>query len=421
MATITDILEKLSADNKSILFEIMRLTIEKIIPSSGKSLNVNKCSSIRTNTSTKCSLDLYLDNYRYTYPNATIGWIEDNINRFKIAPFTYQNPRTDAYNINTIDSSNLCATTSTKNTFMILSFNDSSPTINYPNLQGTIQPNRINKCQKKANVVNLLQQKQIQTEYESNLPYVDSFKQLKKIGVQLLNELTQKNANTTKLRRNLLMFDNDLLNFKTKYPDLYNDYIDLIVLINSINGNSINLLINLISTLTYQNYNDLSQNQKNLYETVFGTTFINNFNRNNLINLILDTQLSELIVSSAYIYSTLKALFCLFGYSEIIPRFDPLVCKPINKCVYEKINKFNEIYPNITEIMGGTSDIPNECVLVDCNKIPNNYNGLDTIPGYLWRWNDYSYCKYLEYTAKNDKMISMSTKISNKTKYINSV
>lgn len=33
---------------------------------------------------------------------------------------------------------------------------------------------------KKANVVNLLQQKQIQTEYESNLPYVDSFKQLKK-------------------------------------------------------------------------------------------------------------------------------------------------------------------------------------------------------------------------------------------------
>lgn len=58
------------------------------------------------------------------------------------------------------------------------------------------------------------------------------------------------------------MFDNDLLNFKTKYPDLYNDYIDLIVLINSINGNSINLLINLISTLTYQNYNDLSQNQK---------------------------------------------------------------------------------------------------------------------------------------------------------------
>ncbi len=33
--------------------------------------------------------------------------------------------------------------------------------------------------------------------------------------------------------------------------------------------------------------NASEENQKNLYETVFGTTFINNFNRNNLINLIL--------------------------------------------------------------------------------------------------------------------------------------
>ena len=240
---------------------------------------------------------------------------------------------------------------------------------------------------------------------------------------EFLKELNMKNPNTPtlKLRRSLLTLDNDLLNFKSKYPDLYASYIDMITLINSIDSNHISAFIRFISNITYVDYNDLTQEQKDSYETIFGMTFINNFINNTIANLILDSEMTELIVSSSYLYSTLKGLFCMFGYSEIIPRYDPLVCKPISKCVYEKINIFNNVYPNITEIMGGTENLPNECVLVDCSKIPNNYDGLNTIPSYLWRWNDFSYCKYVENLAKNDKIISLSAKISNKSKYINSI
>lgn len=424
MTTITDIISKLSNDNKSIVFDLMQITMKKLVPTSGKTLNVKKCGGINNGTpNIKCGNNLDLNLYKYTYPNDTIGWIEDSINRFKISPFTYLNPRTEGYNSISPNEPYKIVLTGT----MILAFNDNSPQINYTNGTSTSNqtrsPARLNVCQKRANIVNLILQQEIGSEYESNLPYTESFKQLQKLGDQFLKELNMKNPNTPtlKLRRSLLTLDNDLLNFKSKYPDLYASYIDMITLINSIDSNHISAFIRFISNITYVDYNDLTQEQKDSYETIFGMTFINNFINNTIANLILDSEMTELIVSSSYLYSTLKGLFCMFGYSEIIPRYDPLVCKPISKCVYEKINIFNNVYPNITEIMGGTENLPNECVLVDCSKIPNNYDGLNTIPSYLWRWNDFSYCKYVENLAKNDKIISLSAKISNKSKYINSI
>ena len=92
--------------------------------------------------------------------------------------------------------------------------------------------------------------------------------------------------------------------------------------------------------------------------------------------------------------------------------------EPVDKCKYEYIKLFGDIYPTIISILGGTEFFPPENLVINCNNIPQNYNYLTSIPEFLWRFNDFSYCKYINYLASKQLDNVIKAKINNKTKYL---
>ncbi|MEM3062153.1 MAG: hypothetical protein QW303_01215, partial [Nitrososphaerota archaeon] len=208
-------------------------------------------------------------------------------------------------------------------------------------------------------------------------------------------------------------------------------------------------VINLIATLSLQIWDDLAPEQKNTYFNVLGKTFIEKFNNNKLIKILLKND-SKLILTTSYLYPLLKMLFIVFGYSRLVPCVvdncaetrDGVNAEP--KCqekseqsddfyfnvkeslwnkhsfpesqVYDFIRRFGELYPTIVGLMGGTEEFPPDDIMVECDSIPPNYNDLKSLPEYLWRFNDYSYCRYLEYIRSRERSISLATKVNVKAR-----
>jgi len=95
--------------------------------------------------------------------------------------------------------------------------------------------------------------------------------------------------------------------------------------------------------------------------------------------------------------------------------------KPIYKCTYEYIRLFGDLYPTIIGLMGGTEVFPPETIKISCYEIPPNYDTLSSLPELLWRFNDYSYCRYLEYNWSRQLDKALDCKISTKVRYLQSM
>ncbi|AZL89303.1 hypothetical protein QKC54_gp0527 [Megavirus baoshan] len=95
--------------------------------------------------------------------------------------------------------------------------------------------------------------------------------------------------------------------------------------------------------------------------------------------------------------------------------------KPVDQCIYNFIRLFGDLYPTLVGLMGGTEKFPPETMEISCNDIPASYNGLSTVPEYLWRYNDYSYCRFLEYVCSKSVYNAINSKINEKTKYLQSI
>ena len=93
-------------------------------------------------------------------------------------------------------------------------------------------------------------------------------------------------------------------------------------------------------------------------------------------------------------------------------------CEPVDPCIYDFIKLFGDLYPTLVGLMGGTEVFPPECIEVNCNNIPANYDCLAALPEYLWRFNDYSYCRHLEYTSSKQLHNALATKVNAKAKYL---
>jgi hypothetical protein len=254
-------------------------------------------------------------------------------------------------------------------------------------------------------------------------------------------------------------------------------------LINSLQRGSSQMtwLFSLITQLSSTTWSQLPQNRKDEFVYILGAGFINQFNSNTLITILLQTTGAyDLIIKGSYFYSLLKMLFNVFGYALLIPTLSTEcascyttnetslklekyimsnygaymrrsatgktccesckkggdccgdntkccenTCQPdciaVDPCIYVYIKLFGELYPTLTDIMGGTTNFPPECLQIDCSCIPANYNCLCSLPEYLWRFNDYSYCKYLEYVSTKQIKNAQLSQPSDKVKYLMSL
>ena len=90
----------------------------------------------------------------------------------------------------------------------------------------------------------------------------------------------------------------------------------------------------------------------------------------------------------------------------------------MGKCVYKYIQLFGDLYPTLLGIMGGTETFPPDNLVIKCKEIPDNYDDLPTLNRFLWRFNDFSYCKYLENIAARQINLLTCSKINAKARYL---
>ncbi len=114
---------------------------------------------------------------------------------------------------------------------------------------------------------------------------------------------------TAMLRVKLFNLEKDLADLSVQHSNIYDAYIDMLHVINSVPRNKVIWIINLVATLSFQSWNSLSESQKKCFTDALGKNFIDEFNKNELITILLQANESKLILTSMYLYPLLKMLF----------------------------------------------------------------------------------------------------------------
>lgn len=484
MPTISDIVNSISICIQESFEELVKILIRKNIRPifSAKKLNTNKISNLERikneNYCTGSSLSDNVNKYSYSLTNDTLGWSGEYFASFKIVAKIIKNDPIIKSSTNNSFAKEKEQRYICKNKIKTrIAFTEKESeyyTINGKPLPMALYKNFLSLINSK-NVNNII----INSSgyiYLSDISYIYSFKDLQNIGEDIIyetdpsiNGIDSSRMSTAILRIKLYNLEKILSHLSIVDANIYESYLDMVYLINSMQKNKTIWIVKLIANLTFQRWENLLETQKKSFLGALGENFIDAFNSNNLITILLQSNASELILKSSYLYSLNKMLFAVFGYSKIIPYVSKDECKniilnnnyhkfieryngaivrrknsqfdivssnnidiqtssninygnceslpePISQCTYDYIKLFEELYPTIVGIMGGSDNFPPENIKIKCNDIPPNYNNLSSIPEYLWRFNDYSYCKYLDYINSKHVYKCLSSKINNKTK-----
>ncbi|XWV26147.1 hypothetical protein QJ857_gp0932 [Tupanvirus soda lake] len=509
MSTIPDTMRIIAKDVQGVFEELVKLLLRKSLRPTLNPLGQN--TKIVYNSFKGryergligSSPDDNINKYTYTMTNESLGWSDEVLANFKVmAKFIKSNvtqrfPAGHAKTHNYLKSKARVAFSDKEAKQHAL--NGRTPILTqYKNFLSFLTS---------RNMQSVITNKNASFTYTSDIPYTHAFKQLESIGKDIADQTDPSicgedsaKMSTAMLRVKLYNLEQNLANLSVEHPNIYDAYVEMLRIINSIPRAKIVWAINLIAALTYQRWEELPQNQQKSYLDVLGEDFILAFNSNELITILLQSNSSEVLLSSAYLYPLLKMLFIVFGYSKLVPvisdkfisiqniqrerlkkhmeryrgatfrRGDPhrveqpeptiydnysdsessthsrayikssdnSLCAenisdfcppdaykkdipPVDPCVYEFIKLFGDLYPTIIGLMGGTEEFPPESIEISCNDIPSNYDCLTSVPEYLWRYNDFSYCRYLEYTASKQMSNAINAKINAKAKYLHSM
>lgn len=465
MTTIPELIDELSSDIQGAFDELIKLILRKTLR---PVLNPLKSDVKRVyNPYTKKYEKNYIgydpddsiNKYEYSLTNDCLGWTNDAITSFKAtARFiknTFPQRKPATINRNSKLPRGNVAYSSREQKFYFDTYKDNT-TFAYKNFIEYVLA---------RNMQNIISNRRAALVYICDVKYTDCFKELNLIGKDIINQtdasippLDSAKMSTARLRIALTKLNDDLTSLSSNDSNIYCSYLEMIKLINSVDRSKMIWVINLIGNLAFQTWDEFSPVYKDQYIEALGQCFINEFNNNQLVTALLQSNNSELILTSSYFYSLLKMLFVMFGYNNltnisindcisannntinekmekhyskyraatklrtgttecpiICEEECPVICNEIDPCVYEYIDMFNELYPTINCILGGYDCLPPSD---DCGCIPNDYNCLNTIKEYLWRFNDFSYCKYLDYVNSKRLTSSLNLKINDKIRYL---
>ena len=483
METIPDMMKNVSRNIQNTFEELIKLVLRKtlrpILNPLGPNTKVvynNFLGKYERGFIGSCPEDS-INKYNYVLTHDCLGWADDVLTNFRILAKFIKN--------NALQKS----LTNSKST----AFNQK---VKLPYLDERGQSNKCCKCKtdsqyknfllmlESRSIQNIISNKRPTMPYTSDMTYKDSFRQLENIGKDIIDQTDpcisgseSSKMSTSMLRVKLYNLEQDLANMSVQYPNIFDAYIEMIRLINSVPRSKIVWVINIIAVLSFQTWDQLNNSQKRPYLDILGENFIHSFNSNELITILLQSGSSDIILTASYFYSLLKMLFIVFGYSKLVPfvgeedpnkskklyrdqfrkhlekyrgayfrRGDKNSCcsgcdddgpcdddtnepyemrksdnEPVDQCVYEFIKLFGDLYPTIIGLMGGTETFPPESIEISYDDIPPTYDNLSSLPEYLWRYNDYSYCKYLIYISSKQLTNALACKINAKTKYLQTI
>lgn len=543
MSTIPDTMKIISRDVQCVFEELVKLLLRKSLRPALNPIGTNK-AVIYNNFRGKYERGLvkscpndYINKYNYVMTNDSLGWTDEILVNFKImAKFIKSNVvqrfpvgsiKTNSNNFNSNRNSNKNGKQKTK-----MAFSNKKKTCN------SNQYKKFLSFLTSRSVHDIISNRNCSSVYVSDIPYTHAFKQLECIGKDIIDQTDPSicgadsaRMSTSMLRVRLYTLEQDLANLSVENPNIYDAYVEMLRIINCVSRNKITWIINLIGILSYQRWEDIGDNQKRAYIDTLGADFIDLFNSNELITILLQSGNSEVILTSSYLYPLLKMLFIAFGYSRLIPTVtdncssdlermkrdklrkhfekyrgasfrrgdsrdlrdskdnfaEYLNCRnnnenyqnrpdvdrydsyndydyndresqdeydqvssesphnrygssernipnyfprengfkpdpePVDQMVYDFITLFGDLYPTIIGLMGGTEQFPPETIEISCDDIPPTYDCLASLQEYLWRFNDYSYCRFLEHVNSKQMCNALNSKINAKIKYLNSM
>lgn len=506
MTTIPDTMRIISKDVQNTFEELVKLLLRKTLRPNLNPLGKNNkivYNSLKKKYErgyiTSLSDDI-INKYSYVMTNESLGWTDDVLANLKvIAKFIKNSTHPSMTNGKNVS----CCTKARSHSNAPSSNVVSRPKILFSDkIRPNVIPEHTSLTQYK-NLLNFMSSRSMQSvlinknashTYTSDIPYTFTFKQLQSIGQDIIDQTDPSicgedsaKMSTSMLRVKLYNLEQNLADLSVDHPHIYDAYVEMLRIINSVPKTKIIWIINLIAMLSFQRWEDLSNTQQRTFLDSLGSTFVHTLIANELITILLQSSDSELILSCSYLYPLLKMLFNVFGYSKLtpiitdmcnttrdknicdirfakhfekyrgayfrrqprstydssdmtptmptmptmpeLPNYDndgnDVNCKPdpepVDHCIYEFIQMFGDLYPTIVGLMGGTEEFPPESIEIGYNDIPSNYNNLSSIPEFLWRYNDYSYCRYLEHIVSKQLKKSLCTKINAKTKYLLSI
>jgi len=548
MATIPDTMKTIARDVQNTFEELVKLLLRKTLRPTLNPLGQN--TKIVYNTFKGryergfigSSPDDNINKYTYTMTHESLGWTNEILASLKVmAKFIKNNvaQRFPAGHTNTHNNlkSRAKVSFSDKEGKHHMITGKTPILTQYKNLLTFISSRSMHS---------VITNKKASFSYTADIPYTHAFRQLENIGKDIIDQTDPSimggdsaKMSTSMLRIKLYILEQNLANLSVDHPNIYDAYVEMLRIINSIPHSKMGWVINLIASLSFQRWENLPDTQQKAYLNSLGENFICAFNSNELITILLQSNESQIVLTSSYLYPLLKMLFIVFGYSKLVPvisekcneqtqnlykdrlrkhmekyrgasfrRGDlhnadqhigdlyngvqynsdqynsdlynsdhlgqPLneiytdeyesssnnpnsnnpssnnpnsntldssnakhilnkmsnirnseICRPepepVNQCIYDFIKLFGDLYPTIIGLMGGTEKFPPESIEIACDDIPPNYNNLTSLPEYLWRYNDFSYCRYLEYVSSRQITNAINSKINAKAKYLHSI
>lgn len=484
MTTISDQIRLISNDIQETFEELIKLVIRKSIPPGLNRITPKPVYNPFTGMNEQglvvgCNGDC-INKYTYKITNRALGWTEDQIISFRM----------NAKFAKTAD--NIYPSIKNPNQYRSCrSLNANSPLPIGLTVPADINPTEVFKYMMDnifANTISRSCGEYADPNFDVDATYSDIWKQLNAVGVDIINQTDMSilpgesaRMSTAMLRARLYNLERTLSNFNQYFPQMYESYINMVTMINSLSKEKIVWYINLIGVLSYKRWEDLNNIEKSKFTKELGIEIIERTDANELITILIQSGSPELILTGSYLYPLLKMLFVVFGFNNIEPVIENINCEnlltadrlqslqpyfdrnagsrllrpriidedtisemssesltrsfstdtnisscstttsnqmePLDPTVYEFVKIFCTIYPTLTSFMG-CDNLPGENRKIICNMIPRNYNNLCCILEFLWRYFDYSYCKYINYVNSRVVTNALQSKITSKVRYL---
>lgn len=499
MLTIQDTMKTISRDVQNTFEELVKLLLRKSLRPILNPLNqntkivYNKFRGKYERGFIGSASDDNINKYTYTMTHESLGWTNEVLANFKIMAKFMKNNVAQRF---PAGSAKIHNTIKPKSQIAFSDKNRNKPHISsqYRNFLNFLNSRSMQK---------IISNKLASFTYTADIPYTHAFKQLESIGRDIIDQTDPSisgedsaRMSTSMLRVKLYNLEQKLATLSVDHPNIFDSYVEMIRIINSVYRQKMVWVINLIAALSYQRFDELPESQQQMYNNALGEDFICTFNSNELITILLQSNAGELILTSSYLYPLFKMLFIVFGYSKLVPLItdncseqicdlykdrlkkhfekyrgasfrrgdvrdynpqyhsnddiysdedistdstgtsndmtpitnDPYYAnkykpnpEPYDLCIYEYIKLFGDLYPTIIGLIGGTENFPPESIEIGCNDIPPTYEALASIPEFLWRYNDYSYCRYLDFINSKQMLNAINSKISAKARYLQSI
>ena len=402
MDTVPQAMNKISDNIRKIATSMIKYIASRTIGKRAHQIPLSRCPN---KTSYSKSIEDKINGYIYTISTDSIGWNSDSYINFNFtSKLAAKSINCGCGNRGKTKTNN---TRGSRNNNSKITFISDGP-----------------ETLRDSSVAKMILNNRAADNHASTIPYHVALEILTNLGESIIDETDpslsrceSSSLPTAPIRALLHDLDINLSQLSQQRVNIYRDYIEMVKLVNSVDQKYIGTVQELILNVKEGKIRDTESKLFKVYAKYLGDKYMTDFMSNELINILIQSGNHDLIIQTSHLFSILKMLFTVFGYSKLEPNVveyvndEEYICNeseevkiihkngdisPVNQHIYQYIRMFAELYPTLIGLMGGTDNFPPEFIQITKSDIPENFMHLSSLPEFLWRYNDYSYCIYLD-------------------------